>query len=155
MSDRKQLSWRRTKVYDYLVKGVNQTEIAEMLHESEGTVSNDISYLRNLARENIQNHFQDRIPMEFNQCLSGIDEILKYAWVIATKGDERTRLQALTLANECYRHKMELITNRVVIDDVLKFVSANKDKVVAANNKPLNIDDIIPRTEETIEKTLF
>ena len=37
------------------------------------------------------------------------------AWDIATKGDEKTRLQALTLANECYKHKMELTTNGVVI----------------------------------------
>jgi DNA-binding transcriptional regulator LsrR (DeoR family) len=150
MSDRKQLSWRRNKVYDYLVKGVNQTEIAEMLHVSEGTISNDISYLRNLARENIQNHLQDRIPMEYNQCLSGIEEILKYAWVIATKGDEKTRLQALSLANECYRHKMELITNGVVIDDALKFVSANKDKI-KEDNKIIN--QLTP--EETTERTVF
>ena len=147
----KQIQWRRNKVYDYLVKGVNQTEIAELLQVSNGTITNDIIYLRNQAREQIQTHLQERIPIEYNQCISGIDEILKNAWDIATKSDEKIRLQALTLANECYRHKMDLITNGVIIDDALKFVSANKDNKVLANKKPLNIDNIIP--EEPIEKT--
>src|SRR5215475_1396791 len=100
MSTKKQLFWRRNKVYDFLVKGVNQTEIAESLHVSEATISGDISYLRKEAREQIQTHVQERIPMQYNQCLSGIDEILKYAWNIATKKDledEKTRLQALSL----------------------------------------------------------
>jgi DNA-binding transcriptional regulator LsrR (DeoR family) len=154
MSNRKQLSWRRNKVFEYLVKGLSQNEIAEILHVSESTISCDISYLRKESREQIQTHLQERIPMEYNQCLSGVDEILKYAWVIASstnKSDEKTRLQALSLANECYRHKMDLITNGVVIDDSLKFVSANKDKVKITKNE---IDHIIT-AEETVEKTIF
>jgi hypothetical protein len=82
------------------------------------------------------------------QCLSGIDEILKNAWDIATKGDEKTRLQALTLANGCYKHKMDLITNGVVIDDALKFVSANKDRI-----KYNKLD--YTTAEGTIEKPIF
>ena len=88
----KQIQWRRNKVYDYLVKGVNQTEIAELLQVSNATITKDIAHLRKDARENIQNHLHDRIPMEYNQYLLGIDEILKYAWVIATKSDEKIRL---------------------------------------------------------------
>ena len=43
---------------------------------------------------------------------------------------------------------MRLITNGVVIDDALKFVSVNKDKVKFTNNE---IDHVII-AEETIEK---
>jgi len=77
---------------------------------------------------------------------------LKNVWDIATKSDEKTRLQALSLANECYKHKMDLITNGVVIDDALKFVSSNKDKI-KVNNKPLKFNDIT--LEESVEKTVF
>jgi hypothetical protein len=68
--------------------------------------------------------------------------------------DKKDKLHALSLAKDCYSMKLELLTNATVIEDALKFVSANKDnKVVLANNKPLNIDEIIPK--ETIEKTVF
>ena len=64
---------------------------------------------------------------------AGINEVLKHAWIIATKKedliDEKIRLQALSLAIECYRHKMDLITNGVVIDDALKFVNEHKDNI--------------------------
>ncbi|HEX9317682.1 MAG TPA: hypothetical protein VF884_01975 [Nitrososphaeraceae archaeon] len=40
--------------------------------------------------------------------------------------DDRTRLQALQLANECYRYKMDLVTNGVVIADAIKFVEQKK-----------------------------
>lgn len=47
---------------------------------------------------------------------------------------------------------MDLITNGVVIDDALKFVSSNKDKI-KVNNKPLKFNDIT--LEESVEKTVF
>jgi hypothetical protein len=77
---------------------------------------------------------------------------LKNVWDIATKSDEKTRLQALSLANEYYKHKIDLITNGVVIDDALKFVSSNKDKI-KVDNKPLKFDDIT--LEESVEKIVF
>jgi hypothetical protein len=126
----KQIEWRRNKVYNYLVKGVTKSEIAELLQVSNATITKDIAYLRKEAREQIQTHIQERIPLGYNQCISGLDEILKNAWLIASKGEhEKTKLQALTLANECYRHKMDLITNGVVIDDALKFVNEHKHNI--------------------------
>lgn len=129
----KQIQWRRNKVSEYLVKGFNQIEIADKLQVSNATITNDITYLRNEATEQMKTHIQDRIPIGYNQCISGINEVLKHAWIIATKKedliDEKIRLQALSLAIECYRHKMDLITNGVVIDDALKFVNEHKDNI--------------------------
>ena len=51
-------------MFEYPGKGVNQNEIAELLHVSESTISCDVNYLRKDAREQIQNHLQERIPME-------------------------------------------------------------------------------------------
>jgi hypothetical protein len=46
-----------------------------------------------------------------------------------TAGDERTRLQALSLINDCYKYIMDLTTNDVVITDAIKFVQKNKAKL--------------------------
>jgi transcriptional regulator len=148
MSTKIQLSWRRNKVFEYLVKGSNQNEIADILKVSNATINNDVSYLRKEARKQIQNHLQERIPMEYNQCLSGIDEILKNAWDIASKSDEKTRLQALTLASECYKHKMDLITNGVVIDDAIDFIQ-QKIKDIRSKNLKYNFQGLTEHTENT------
>jgi hypothetical protein len=46
-----------------------------------------------------------------------------------TTGDDRTRLQALSLINDCYKYIMDLTTNGVVITDAIKFVQTNKEKL--------------------------
>ena len=48
-----------------------------------------------------------------------------------TTGDDRTRLQALSLINDCYKYIMDLTTNGVVITDAIKFVQTNKEKLMS------------------------
>jgi hypothetical protein len=42
---------------------------------------------------------------------------------ILTTGDDRTRLQALALINDCYKYIMDLTTNGVVITDAIKLMN--------------------------------
>ena len=48
-----------------------------------------------------------------------------------TTGDDRTRLQALSLINDCYKYIMDLTTNGVVITDAIKFIQTNKEKLMS------------------------
>jgi hypothetical protein len=50
--------------------------------------------------------------------------------------DRREKIQALSLAKECYSMKLELLTNATVVDDAIRFVSSNtsKDKKPSSNN---------------------
>jgi predicted transcriptional regulator len=147
-----QVIWRRNKVQDLLIKGHNQYLIADILRISQTTVSRDIENLREQARQNMQTHLQDRLPEEYENCMAGINQVLKMSWEIANKGqsnndstnsnsnsdtdrtlsatvDDRTRLQALALANDCYKYKMDLVTNGVVITDAIKFVQQKKEEL--------------------------
>ena len=74
---------------------------------------------------------------------------MNYSWVIATKGNKKIRLQALSLVNKCYTYKMYLITNGVVNDNA-KFVECNK--VSCSNKTP--IGDAEPISIGTKEKTV-
>jgi LysM repeat protein len=89
--------------------------------------------------------------------MAGINQVLKMSWEIATKGqssdtsssnsnsnsdsdrilsstiDDRTRLQALALANDCYKYKMDLVTNGVVITEAIKFVQHKKEELSKIN----------------------
>ena len=74
---REALSWRRNKVQDFLIQGLNQYEIADILKVSQPTINNDVQFLREKASEIMQNHIQDVLPAEFQNCLAGINRILK------------------------------------------------------------------------------
>jgi hypothetical protein len=42
--------------------------------------------------------------------------------IISQEEESRTKLSALSTANECYRMRMDLVTNSTVVEDALKFV---------------------------------
>jgi hypothetical protein len=53
-------------------------------------------------------------------------------WSIVSKEvDDKIKLQALALANDCNKYKMDLTTNGVVLTDAIKFVQANKDRLIS------------------------
>ena len=54
----------------------------------------------------------------------GLTEILRKAWNTSYHTeDKREKIQALSLAKECYSMKLELLTNATVVDDAIRFVS--------------------------------
>ena len=128
--------WRRSKVRELLVKGYNHYEIANMLQIPRPTITKDIQYLRHQDKENLQNHVQERLPQEYENCMTGINRVLQLTWEIAEKPtDDKTRLQAFAQLNEGYKFKMDLTTNGVVITDAIKFVQTNKEKLTMSTNE--------------------
>ena len=65
------------------------------------------------------------MPEEYEKCLVGLTAITKEAWNTAANiEDKREKIQALSLAKECYSMKLDLLTNATVVDDAIRFVSA-------------------------------
>ena len=140
------IEWRRSKVLELSSQGHSQPEIARILQISQPTINRDITYLRQLAQENLQKHIQEKLPEEYQRCLTGLNQVLKLSWDIANRSknasndngqtmtmtDDKTRLQALSLINDCYKYIMDLSTNGVVITDAIKFVQTNKEKLMSA-----------------------
>jgi hypothetical protein len=53
--------------------------------------------------------------------------ILREAWSTSQQAeDRREKIQALSLAKECYSMKLDLLTNATVVDDAIRFVSESK-----------------------------
>ena len=139
------LKWRRNKVNELSVKGYSQAEISRMLQISEPTISRDIEYLKQVANENIRNHLSKKLPYEYSKCISGLEEIIKESWNVATqadkKGNTKDKLQSLALIKDTYNTKMDLLTNASLLQDSLKLVSETKDKLKQnLSNKKENID---------------
>jgi hypothetical protein len=101
-----------------------------------------------------------------------MNQVLKLSWQIAnnntpkqngqdqkdnintmTTGDDRTRLQALALINDCYKYIMDLTTNGVVITDAIRFVQTNEEKLAMTTKDDEDKDELEEKQqEETGEK---
>jgi len=109
------------------------------LQISQPTINRDITYLRQQAKTNIKRYIDERLPEEYEKCLVGLNAITKEAWNTAQNTeDKREKIQALSLAKECYSMKLDLLTNATVVDDAIRFVSQkSRDKAgsIGSNNE--------------------
>jgi hypothetical protein len=127
-----QLDWRRSKVLELSSQGYSEREISEIIKVSDSAVHRDLVFIRRQAKENLQKHIDERIPEEYEKCIAGMNNVLKMTSNIAnTVADPRTKLQALSLMNDCYKYKMDLTTGGVIVTDAIKFVQTNKEKLIS------------------------
>jgi hypothetical protein len=54
---------------------------------------------------------------------------------IAETEDKREKIQALSLAKECYSMKLELLTNATIVDDAIRFVTEYSTVVTTTTTK--------------------
>jgi hypothetical protein len=141
-SSQTQIEWRRSKVAELDSQGHSQPEIARILQVSVGTVNRDLSILRQQAKENIKKYIDERLPEEYEKCLVGLTAITKEAWNTAQNTeDKREKIQALSLAKECYSMKLDLLTNATVVDDAMRFVSNRSNDKQKTSSDDSNGDD--------------
>ena len=111
---------------------------------------------RQQSKENIKKYIDERLPEEYEKCLVGLTAILKEAWNTSqTTEDKREKIQALTLAKDCYSMKLDLLTNATVVDDAIMFVS-EKTKKSSKKERSASVDkEEITTTTTTTTNQVF
>ena len=108
--------------------------LAAKLHISKGTISNDLSFLKKQAQDNLQHHINEVVPEYFQKCLWGMRRNLKETLEIAnTSQDPKIKLEAMKIANNCYKYIMNLVTNSSVIADAWKRVTQIQNDISIIN----------------------
>ena len=119
----------RDRVLELTSQGYTQRQIANMLQVSNATEANDQIFLRQKPKQNIKSYVDERLPEEYEKCLVGITTILREAWNTSNRAhDNKEKIQALSLAKDCYSMKLDLLTNASVVDDAMRFVSEHNNK---------------------------
>ena len=68
--------------------------------------------------------------------------ITKEAWTTSQQTeDKREKIQALSLAKECYSMKLDLLTNATVVDDAIRFVSQQSKENLKSSSTSSNQDE--------------
>jgi hypothetical protein len=94
------------------------------------------------------------LPEEYERCLVGLNAITREAWNTAqSTEDKREKIQALSLARECYSMKLDLLTNATVVDDAIRFVSGkSKENSLDNSNEDDKEESKEPDYDEDIEQ---
>jgi hypothetical protein len=119
------IQWRRDKVLELSSQGHSQRDISTKLQVGIGTVNRDLVYIKQQSRQKIRKYIDETLPNEYEKCLVGITSILREAWNTSQQAEinKREKIQALSLAKECYSMKLDLLTNATVVNDAMRFVS--------------------------------
>ncbi len=92
-------------------------------------------FLRQQAKRNIRKYIDERLPQEYEKCLVGLNSIVKEAWGTSQQAqDRREKIQALSLAKECYAMKLELLTNATVVGDAIRFVTGHGKSIAMVSS---------------------
>ena len=147
---------RRNMVQTLLVRGKTQWEIAESLEVSQPTISRDIKWIKSVAKKELKETLEKKLPEEYHKYLVGIDEVLRHAWHIAISGRavEKTRLEALQFVIECSKHKMNVISNPPLLklkNGLKPFKRNNHFDAVKTKDKYSSS----PKNQKEIEKNQF
>jgi hypothetical protein len=129
MNQKDKIEWRRDQIQQLQAKGYHShREISGILQIPKTTVTRDIQFLSQESKNNIRKYIDERLPEEYEKILVGITSILKEAWETSKEAeiDTKEKIQALSLAKECYSMKLELLTNAEVINDAVNFVEKHK-----------------------------
>jgi hypothetical protein len=65
-----------------------------------------------------------------------VECIVKEAWNTSQQTqDRREKIQALSLAKECYGMKLDLLTNATVVDDAIRFVKEHGKSITTVSSE--------------------
>src|SRR5919198_1563590 len=115
-------------------------EIAHELQVSRQSITSDIAYLREQAKETIKEYATDHLPAQYQVCLVALDSIIKRAFeILEASEDNREKLQAMELFKDTHITKLELLSNATTIDSALHYIR-NKQQQQQEQHKKLASD---------------
>jgi IS30 family transposase len=155
-----QLEWRRSKVVEMRARGMSQIEIAHELQVSKQSISSDVQYLRNQAKESIKEYATEYLPEQYQVCLTALDETIKRAFeILETSDDNREKLQAMELFKDTHLVKLELLSNATTIDSALNYIRNKQEQQkrleLDSTSNDNDDDDGGQPTKETGRQTVF
>jgi len=127
-------------------KGMSQIEIARQLQVSDSSISSDVQYLREQAKESIKEYATDHLSEQYQVCRIALETILKHTFeILETSEDNREKLQAMELFKGTRLMELALLSNATTIDSALNYIR-NKQKQSQQQEDTQKIDTPIATT---------
>lgn len=117
------IQWRRDTVLSMYATGKTMTAIAEVLKVDISTVSRDIAYMREQAKEKLTEYFED-LPFRQKLRAANIDKAIAELWTLyENETDTRTKKGILDSITEALIKQAAIDGDPLAIDRALKTVA--------------------------------
>jgi LPS O-antigen subunit length determinant protein (WzzB/FepE family) len=146
------IEWRRNKVLHRLTMGWSQAEIAKELQLHPSTISLDVQYLKEQAKEELQTHISERLPFEYTRAMTGMNNVLKRASEILDQAtDNKIKLEAMKLLIDLYKSVMSLATDGGIVERAMKIVKGLEQEDISKVKMSSDEDEEDLEDEDGIE----
>ena len=153
---RQELEWRRLQIITYSSQGYSVREIAQKLQIAKSSIDRDLQFLKQQAKNNLEYHIHDVIPIEYEKCMIGMKHTLKQTLEIAeTSSDPRIKLEAMKIATDCYKYIMDLTTNGAIVTDAIKHVTQLQNNVNIINKVDESLENLETSEEAVTTNGVF
>jgi hypothetical protein len=99
-----EIKWRRAKILELKSQGLDQRDIAQVLHVSPTTITFDLQYLRKQARKTIREYTTEQLPLQLRVFMVANQNAIKQYWDISQKAqDNKEKIQALEHYLDCHQ----------------------------------------------------
>ena len=99
-----EIEWRRAKILELKSQGLDQRDIAQVLHVSPTTITFDLQYLRKQARKTIREYTTEQLPLQLRIFMVANQNAIKQYWDISQKAqDNKEKIQALEHYLDCHQ----------------------------------------------------
>jgi|SRR5215204_5551232 len=115
-----------------------------VLKMGNDTVYIDVVYLNKQAQDNLKTHVQEKLLVQYQKRMAGLQQVLKITWHIVNSDSSTAanKLQALALISDSYKYLMDLMTNGVVITNAIKYVQGQMEHLNGREKKYCRISGI-------------
>jgi predicted transcriptional regulator len=105
-----EIQWRRAKILELKSQGLDQRDIAQVLHVSPTTITFDLQYLHKEARETIREYTTEQLPLQLRVFMVANQNAIKQYWDISQKAqDNKEKIQALEHYLDCHTRLWTLL----------------------------------------------
>jgi hypothetical protein len=113
LSDKQEsIQKRRESVYRYLLRGLNQQEIANALSVSQATISSDVQFIESEAVRTLPSIVETGLAFQFQKCYRIVEEVGRECWIIFHGAkDDHLKLKALREIRESSVRAFDLLQN--------------------------------------------
>ena len=89
-----EIEWRRAKILELKSQGLDQRDIAQVLHVSPTTITFDLQYLRKEARKTIRVYTTEQLPLQLRIFMVANQNAIKQYLGYITKSTRQQRKNA-------------------------------------------------------------
>lgn len=113
-----------------LGRGKTQRQIATELKISKGKTYQIVQQIKKEAKENIKKYVNEELPAQFENTLSGLNQIIDITWNSVDKADnERDRHNAISLLMHAYGMRLDLLSSADTLRNAMEFVDNHNEEI--------------------------